>query len=77
VATIDSDRHWPVDRHAAHDASLVAVIIDCLVLRRAIVSDHHIAHNPAPAHRVFQPRYVILQHDIWRDELTPRSWRAK
>ena len=38
VPAIDTDRHRPVDRHAAHDASLVA-------LRRAIVPDRHIVHR--------------------------------
>ncbi len=62
MPTVDADRHRSVDRHAAHDAWLVAVIINRLVLRRAIVPDHHIACRPAPPHRVFQPRHVILQH---------------
>jgi len=39
VPAIYADRHGPIDRHAAHDAALVAVIIDCLVLCRAIVPD--------------------------------------
>ena len=43
MPTIDADRHRPGDRHPAHDSPLVAVIINCLVLRRAIVPDHHIA----------------------------------
>jgi hypothetical protein len=47
VATIDADRRRPVDRHAAHDAALPAVIIDGLVLRRSIVPDHHIARGPS------------------------------
>ena len=62
VPAIDADRYRSVDRYAAHDAWLVAVIVDRLVLRGAIVPDHHIARGPAPAHRVFQPRHVILQH---------------
>ena len=37
MPAIDADRHRTIDRHAAHDARLVAVIIDGLVLRRAIV----------------------------------------
>src|ERR1700687_501635 len=50
VPAIDADRYRPVDRHATHDAWLVAVIIDRLVLRRAIVPDHYIASRPALAH---------------------------
>jgi hypothetical protein len=56
------------------------VIVDCLVLCCAIVRDHHIAHRPAPARRVFQPRYVVLQHGKQMRRiigLTPRSLRAK
>jgi hypothetical protein len=61
-ADLDADGHRPVDGHAAHDAWLVAVIVDCFVLGRAIVPDHHIARRLAPAPHVFQPRHVILQH---------------
>src|SRR5215475_6942031 len=60
VPTVDADGCRPVDGHPTHDAWLVAVIVDCLVLRRAVVPDHHIARRPAPAHRVFQPRHMIL-----------------
>jgi hypothetical protein len=42
--------------------TLLAVIIDRLVLRRAVVPDRYIARLPAPSQRVFQPRHVILQH---------------
>src|SRR5262252_1787360 len=62
VAAIDADRHRPLNGHAAHDAPLIAVIIDRLVLRRAIIPDHHVARRPAPPHGVLQPRHVILQH---------------
>ena len=44
-----------------------AVIIDGLVLRAAIVPDHHIACPPAPAHCVFQPRHVILRESGLQD----------
>ena len=44
-----------------------AVIIDGLVLRGAIVPDHHIACPPAPAHGVFQPRHVILRESGLQD----------
>src|SRR5215468_9445312 len=43
LPAIDADGCRPVDGHPAHDAALVAVIIDRLVLRRAIVPDHHVA----------------------------------
>jgi hypothetical protein len=62
VAAIDADRYWPIDGHAAHDARLIAVIIDCLVLRRSIVPDDNVARGPAPTHHVLRPRHVILQH---------------
>jgi hypothetical protein len=62
VPTIDADGYRPVDGHAAYDARLMTVVIDGLVLRRAIVPDHYIALRPAPAHHVFQPRHMILQH---------------
>src|SRR5215470_15649439 len=47
VAAIYAERDRTVDRHAAHDAPLVAIVIDRLVLRCAIIPDHHVAGLPA------------------------------
>jgi hypothetical protein len=43
---IDADRHRAVDRHATHNARLVAEIVDRLVLRRAIVCQRHRTMSP-------------------------------
>ena len=67
VPTVDADGYRPVDGHPAHDARLIAIVVDCLVLRRAIVPDRHIAYRPAPAHRVMP---IELKTATWAT-LTP------
>ena len=61
AAAVDADRHVAVDGGAAHDAVLIAVIVDRVVLRRAVVPDRDVAGLPAPAHGVFGRGDVRLE----------------
>src|SRR5436309_7681683 len=53
VAPIDAHRNLAIDGGAAHDTVLVAVVVDGVVLRGAVVPDRNVALLPAPAHGVF------------------------
>jgi hypothetical protein len=61
VAAIDADRDIAGDGGAAHDAALIAVIVDRDMLGGAVVPDRDIARLLAPAHGIFQSRHMALQ----------------
>src|SRR4029079_1576424 len=50
AAALDADRHLAIEGGTPDHAVLVAVIVDRVVLGRAIVPDHHVTLPPAPAH---------------------------
>jgi hypothetical protein len=49
------------DGDAVHPAGQVAVVVDRVVLGRAVVPDGKVAGGSAPAHGVLQPRDVPLE----------------
>src|SRR6185369_13115991 len=61
VLAVDADRHIAGDGGAADDAALVAVIVDGVMLCRAVVPDDDVTRLPAPAHRIFQCGHMALQ----------------
>ena len=58
---VDAHRRDAVERHPPHHAMLIAVVVDRIVLRRAVVPDRDVAGRPTPPHRVFRRDHVALQ----------------
>src|SRR5439155_20998043 len=61
-AAIDTDRNLTPDCRTADYPFLVAIVIDGAMLGSGIVPHRHVARIPAPAHRIFEPCDVGLQH---------------
>src|SRR5699024_11985068 len=49
ATAVDAERHVAIDGGAADHAMLIAVVIDCVVLRRAVVPDRDVPGLPVPA----------------------------
>src|SRR3954463_3591957 len=62
LAAVDAHGHVARNRDAPKEPALLAVVVDRIVLRRAIVPHGHVPDRPAPAHRVFVARDVLLEH---------------
>jgi hypothetical protein len=60
-AAADADGDVAGDGDAVHPAGQVAVVVDRVVLGRAVVPDGKVAGRSAPAHGVLQPRDVPLE----------------
>src|SRR5436190_8579478 len=61
AAAVDAERHVPIDGGAADDAMLIAIVVDRVMLGRAIVPDRDVAGLPGPAHGVFGRGDVRLE----------------
>ena len=61
AAAVDADRHVAIDGGPAHDAVLITIIVDGIVLCRAVVPDRDVTGLPAPPHGVFRRGDVRLE----------------
>ena len=50
--------------YPVHDARLCSIIVDGIMLCRAVVPYHHVARRPAPTHGILEPRDVSLQQVV-------------